>query len=422
MSTPHPREPAGRAVSIAPGRLLPLKTETQWQRIARKLQDSEHRKSEFLAQLSHELRNPLAPLSHGLHLLRKHPEQAELVMQTTAMMQRQLDRVIGMIDDLLDVQRIAQGKLQLRLQEVSLQEVVKEALEACAPLLQECSHNLSVCLPEAALWVRADPGRLTQVLSNLLVNAAKYTPPGGQLAVRALARSEGVQLEIEDSGAGIAADELEHIFELYAQVRQHQAMARGGLGLGLALARQLVELHGGQIRASSSGPGLGSTFTVTLPPCSAPIMRTATETSQESASMPFWRILVVDDNCDGADTLAAALQCCGHQALAAYDGASALAQARRWRPDAALVDLSMPGMDGFELARQLRQCAASATLVAMTGWGTATDRQRCEAAGFAAHIAKPASIDNIEAVLSQLLRGRTAAPAADQRAERRNTC
>lgn len=400
----------------------PLATQTQWQRIAYKLQDSEHRQSEFLAQLSHELRNPLAPLSHGLHLLRKHPQRAELVEQTTAMMQRQLDRVIGMIDDLLDVQRIAQGKLQLRLQEVSLQELVQQALEACAPLLEEYGHRLAVHLPEAALWVRADPGRLTQVLNNLLVNAVKYTPPGGQVVVRGLAHGEQALLEIEDSGAGLAVDELEHIFEPYAQVEQHQDMARGGLGLGLALARRLIELHGGQIRASSPGPGLGSTFAVTLPLCSAPIMRTATKTSPEPAGLPSWRILVVDDNCDGADTLAAALQCCGHQALAAYDGASALTQARHWRPDAALVDLSMPGMDGFELARQLQQCAASAALVAMTGWGTATDRQRCEAAGFAAHIAKPASIDSIEAVLTQLLRERTAQAAADQRADRRNTC
>lgn len=422
MSKPHPLQSPGRAPSIALGALSSPQTQTRWQRLACKLQESEHRKSEFLAYLSRELRNPLAPISHGLQLLRKNPNQAELVQQTTAMMQRQLDRVIGMVDDLLDVQRIAQGKLELGLREVSLQELVQEALEACAPLLEEYGHRLTVHLPEAALWVRADPGRLTQVLSNLLVNAAKYTPSGGQVAVRGMARSEQAQLEIQDSGAGLAADELEHIFEPYAQVEQHQAMARGGLGLGLALARQLVELHGGQIRASSPGLGLGSTFSVTLPLCSPPIFSAATDTSKESTDSACWRILVVDDNCDGADTLAAALQCDGHQALAAYDGASALVQAKRWRPDAALVDLSMPGMDGFELARQLRQCAASAALVAMTGWGTATDRQRCEAAGFAAHIAKPASIDSIEAVLTQLLQGRKADPAADQRAERRNTC
>ena len=414
LQPPHQPRPA-------PGvRLSPLQAQTQWQRIAAKLQDSEHRKSEFLAQLSHELRNALAPLSHGLLLLRTHPERAELVEQTAAMMQRQLGHVIGLIDDLLDVQRIAQGKLLLRLQEVSLQDVVQGALEICAPLMQERSQHLSVSLPEAALWVQADPMRLTQVLSNLLINAAKYTPPSGQVALRVLAVGEQVQLELADTGAGIPANELEHIFEPYAQIRDHQNLARGGLGLGLALARQLVELHGGQISASSPGPGMGSTFCVKLPLCSPPVLCAPNGTSQHPASASLWRILVVDDNADSADTLAAALQCCGHQAVAVHDGPSALARVKDWRPQVALVDLSMPGMDGFELARQLRLLAAPAALVAMTGWGTATDRQRCEKAGFAAHIVKPASMTQIEATLQQVLQGEAEA-AVDQRAERRST-
>jgi CheY-like chemotaxis protein/nitrogen-specific signal transduction histidine kinase len=410
-SQPHP---------TAGVHLAPLPAQTQWQRIAAKLQDSEHRKSEFLAQLSHELRNPLAPLSHGLILLRKHPDHAELVEQTAAMMQRQLGHVIGLIDDLLDLQRIALGKLSLKLQEVSLQDVVQGALEISAPLMQERSQQLSVSLPEAALWVRADPMRLTQVLSNLLINAAKYTAPGGQVRLRALALREQAQLELADTGAGIPADELAHIFEPYTQVRDHQNLARGGLGLGLALARQLLELHGGQISASSPGPGLGSTFCVKLPLCNPPVLSVPNGTPQAQARAPLWRILVVDDNADSADTLAAALQCCGHQALAAHDGPSALARIKDWRPQVALVDLSMPGMDGFELARQLQLLAQPAALVAMTGWGTATDRERCEKAGFAAHIVKPASVAQIEETLLQVLQV-SAESKADQRAERRST-
>ncbi|MEI7784339.1 MAG: hybrid sensor histidine kinase/response regulator [Betaproteobacteria bacterium] len=423
---------AARRLSLAQTS-APIPLESQWRRIARKLQEKDRKKSEFLARLSHELRNPLAPLSHGLHLLRSHPHQAALVEHTTAVMQRQLEHLVGLVDELLDIERMTQGKLHLRLQDIILQDVLQDALEISAPLMRERRHSLTITAPQTALWIKADPTRLTQVLSNLLINAAKYTPPGGSVHVSALAQEAQVRLHIQDSGAGIAAEELEHIFEPYAQVESQLPMAGGGLGLGLALAQQLVELHGGQISASSCGPGQGSTFTVTLPLCSAPlrtamgtVMHTAKQTPMEpppevSACISPWRILVVDDNADGADTLAAALQCGGHEARAAHDGPSALEQARRWLPHAALLDLSMPGMDGFELARQLRLCMAPATLVAMTGWGTGTDRQRCEAAGFAAHLVKPASIEDIESVLARVLQARTD-ESADQRAERRNTC
>jgi signal transduction histidine kinase/CheY-like chemotaxis protein len=400
--------------------------ENQWRRLARKLQDSDRQKSEFLARLSHELRNPLAPLSHALHLLRMHPDQIQVVEQSCHIMQRQMTQLSGLVDDLLDMERIAHGKVSLNHRVIHLQEAVHSALDLSRPLMRERGHALDVDLPESPLFLRADPLRLTQVLSNLLNNAAKYTPPGGSVGLRVRAQGDFVQIEVSDNGAGIAAEDIDRVFDLYVQVGRNLPMAQGGLGIGLALARQLVELHGGQISVRSPGPDQGSTFTVQLPlsqGLNPEVDHPARGLTQHlAAHRGALRILVVDDHADGADTLAAALQCDGHEALAAYDGPSALEQARRFEPHAALLDLSMPGMDGFELARHLRLCRPPPALVAMTGWGTATDRQRCEAAGFAAHIVKPAQITDIEAVLARVLADRAEAKPTDQRAERRRTC
>jgi signal transduction histidine kinase/CheY-like chemotaxis protein len=407
-----------------PGPITQPSQENQWRRLARKLQDSDRQKSEFLARLSHELRNPLAPLSHALHLLRMHPDQIQVVEQSCHIMQRQMTQLSGLVDDLLDMERIAHGKVSLNPKTIDLQDAVHGALELSRPLMRERGHALTVDLPEAPLFLRADPLRLTQVLSNLLNNAAKYTAPGGSVSLRVQALSEFVRIEVADNGAGLAAEDIDRVFDLYAQVGRNLAMAQGGLGIGLALARQLVELHGGQISVRSPGPDQGSTFSVMLPLSQEVSLQAPEALPNESTAAPkgSLRILVVDDNADGADTLAAALQCDGHETLAAYDGPSALAQARRFEPHAALLDLSMPGMDGFELARHLRQCSPPPALVAMTGWGTATDRQRCEAAGFAAHIVKPAQINDIEAVLARVLADRAQAQQSDQRAERRRTC
>ena len=379
----------------------------RWRGIARQLQQVNRRQSEFLARLSHELRNPLAPLMHGLQLLQRQADQPDRVSSSCTMMQRQLHHLLSLVDDLLDLERIAQGKIELQLQTLTLRELVVGAIELSEHPMRERDHRLSVSLPDETVALRADPPRLTQVLVNLLNNAAKYTPPGGQIALKAHRREERVVLQVEDNGIGIAASDLPHVFELYSQVDRNLHMAQGGLGIGLALARQLAELHGGHLAADSRGRGLGSVFTIDLPVCESsampPPIRAPESRSVAACGGSSWRILVVDDNPDGADTLASALNWSGHQTWVAYDGPSALGLARLHRPQAALVDLSMPGMDGFELARLLRAQDAALTLVAMTGWGTATDRQRCTAAGFSAHLAKPADLARIESVLQDLM-------------------
>ena len=379
----------------------------RWRGIARQLQQVNRRQSEFLARLSHELRNPLAPLMHGLQLLQRQADQPDRVSSSCTMMQRQLHHLLSLVDDLLDLERIAQGKIELQLQTLTLRELVVGAIELSEHPMREREHRLSVSLPDETVALRADPPRLTQVLVNLLNNAAKYTPPGGQIALKAHRREERVVLQVEDNGIGIAASDLPHVFELYSQVDRNLHMAQGGLGIGLALARQLAELHGGHLAADSRGRGLGSVFTIDLPICRSNDAPAPTAAPEDRPVATYdgssWRILVVDDNPDGADTLASALNWSGHQTWVAYDGPSALGLARLHRPQAALVDLSMPGMDGFELARLLRAQDAALTLVAMTGWGTATDRQRCTAAGFSAHLAKPADLARIESVLQDLM-------------------
>jgi signal transduction histidine kinase/ActR/RegA family two-component response regulator len=380
----------------------------RWHDIARELQQVNRRQSQFLARLSHELRNPLAPLMHGLQLLQRQSDQPERVSSTCTMMQRQLHHLLSLVDDLLDLERIAQGKIELQLQTLTLRELVVGAIELSEHKMREREHRLSVSLPNETVALRADPPRLTQVLVNLLNNAAKYTPPGGQIALNADRHEERVVLQVKDNGIGIAASDLPHVFELYSQVDRNLHMAQGGLGIGLALARQLAELHGGHLAADSRGRGQGSVFTIDLPICrssSAPPRNAEPEGSPLAAcgGGSRWRILVVDDNPDGADTLAGALKWSGHQTWVAYDGPSALGLARLHRPHAALVDLSMPGMDGFELARRLRAQDAALTLVAMTGWGSATDRHRCKDAGFSAHLAKPADLEQIESVLQGLI-------------------
>jgi CheY-like chemotaxis protein/two-component sensor histidine kinase len=379
----------------------------RWRGIARQLQQVNRRQSEFLARLSHELRNPLAPLMHGLQLLQRQADQPDRVSSSCTMMQRQLHHLLSLVDDLLDLERIAQGKIELQLQTLTLRELVVGAIELSEHPMREREHRLSVSLPDETVALRADPPRLTQVLVNLLNNAAKYTPPGGQIALKAHRREERVVLQVEDNGIGISASDLPHVFELYSQVDRNLHMAQGGLGIGLALARQLAELHGGHLAAESRGRGLGSVFTIDLPVCGSsampPPIRAPESRPVAACGSSSWRILVVDDNPDGADTLASALNWSGHQTWVAYDGPSALGLARLHRPQAALVDLSMPGMDGFELARLLRAQDAALTLVAMTGWGTATDRQRCTAAGFSAHLAKPADLARIESVLQDLM-------------------
>ncbi|MBM3363720.1 MAG: response regulator [Betaproteobacteria bacterium] len=364
----------------------------------------------FLARLSHELRNALSPLHHSLELLRRQ-SRAPSMAPTADLIQRQLNYLGKLVDELLDAERIAQGKLTLHKQTVMLHNLIDDATALSRSALTERGHQLTLEVPEQTITLEADPTRLTQVLVNLLVNAAKYTPPGGKVALRAHVHADRLYLEVSDNGIGLSEEELPLIFDLYAQAASGRRMDAGGLGVGLALARQLTELHGGALKAHSDGPGRGSFFPgAAFNEDSVNGQRRPTRARPRRQSKRYtpgrrWRgakILVVDDHTDASDTLALALQCLGYEAHSCYSGPQAIARARELKPQAALLDLSMPGMDGYELAKQLRHSHPAMTLVAMTGWADEADRVRCLQAGFDGHMSKPASIEAIEALLSSL--------------------
>jgi signal transduction histidine kinase len=371
------------------------------QQADRALRLADQRKDEFLATLAHELRNPLAPIRTGLELLGALPPEAARRKAIGAMMDRQMRQLLRLIDDLLEVSRISTGKLVLRRERLDLRRVVEIALESCAPLVSRGGHRLTVSLPDAALWVDGDAARLSQSLSNVVNNAAKYTPDGGCIAVT-LARDGGeAVLTVQDSGVGLPADMIGRVFDMFAQVNRSLERAQGGLGIGLALVRSLVTLHGGSVSAASPGPGQGSTFTIRLPllpALAAPVAAAPEVVPQPRGPL---RVLVVDDNEDAAESLAMLLALDGHDVRVEHSGQGALQTAPAFQPQAVFCDIGMPGMDGHEFATQLRQDPRFATtlLVALTGWGTEEDKKRSRAAGFDGHLTKPAS----EAALAALL-------------------
>jgi signal transduction histidine kinase/CheY-like chemotaxis protein len=370
------------------------------------LRAADRRKDEFLATLAHELRNPLAPIRNGLHLLQHVQSGTEQYDKLRAMMERQLVQLVKLIDELLEVSRIATGKIILQRERLDMREVVRTAVESCEPLFQAAQHKLTVKLPSRSLWVVGDAARLAQAVSNLLNNAAKYTSNGGQVQV-ALAKSRGeVLVSVSDNGLGIPPAMLERVFEMFAQVNQTLDRAQGGLGIGLSLVRSLVALHGGSVTARSAGPGQGSCFTLRLPaaPSSEPA-RQRNDAARAAATVERrLRVLVVDDNVDAADSLAILLQASGHDARVAYGGLAGLQTAQAFHPEAIFCDLGMPGMGGFELASKLRQDARfdDTALIAVTGWGAEEDKQRTRRAGFDFHLTKPAGPDNLRAILARL--------------------
>jgi signal transduction histidine kinase/DNA-binding response OmpR family regulator len=361
-------------------------------------------KDEFLAVLGHELRNPLAPIQTALQLmaLRGDPRTRERLV-----IERQVGHLVRLVDDLLDVSRITRGKIELSRERVELTSVVGEALEMASPLLEQKQHRVVVEVPLSGLLVDVDPGRMAQVFSNLLTNAAKYTPPGGSIQVTAARHGDQIVLQVRDNGIGIAADTIGRVFEPFVQDSQALDRARGGLGLGLTIVRNFVELHRGQVTVESPGKDLGSTFTVTLPVAG----RLATADEDTKVTQPIQvqrpdarRVLVVDDNTDAADLVVATLSALGHHAEAAHDGPSALALASRLRPELALLDIGLPVMDGYELARRLRTMPGldHVRLVALTGYGTDRDRQRSIDAGFDEHLVKPLALERLEQVLASM--------------------
>jgi len=368
--------------------------------LVQRIREEDQRKDEFLATLAHELRNPLAPIANSLELLRYADQDGRLLQHARGTMERQMGQMVHLIDDLLDASRISRGKLALRRELVVLQTVILHALEAARPALDRTVQAVELDLPETPVWLDADPTRLTQIFTNLLDNAAKYSEPGGCVTVTAVPHADTVTVHVTDTGLGIPADKLATIFEMFSQVDQSIEKSAGGLGIGLALVRGLVEMHGGRIEAASGGVGKGTEMRVTLPRSAEGPAPTARALSPEAPLRPR-RILVADDNQDSADSLVTLLRLAGHEAHAVYDGASAVEAAARLGPDIVLLDLGMPRVSGHEAALRIREGPArGVALVALTGWGDERTRQRTREEGFDAHLTKPVDFQHLLEVLA----------------------
>ena len=371
----------------------------------RELQEADRRKDEFLAVLGHELRSPLAPIHSAIQILRARiPDDLE-IQWTTRVVEHQVEQMTRLVDDLLDVSRISQGKIHLQRELVDLADVVARAVESSRPLIDARKHRLDVSLPVQPAEVEGDLVRLVQVVSNLLNNSAKYTEEGGRIALAVETDGDWAILRVRDTGVGIAAAMLPTVFDLFTQVPGQEDRSRGGLGIGLSLVRSLVERQGGSVQATSPGLGHGSEFVVRLPlfrkaPPRAP---SAGKTPERAAPRPSRRILIIDDQRDSADTMAMLLRMIGHEVRTAYDGPTGLDSARAQSPEVVLCDVSMPGMDGLEVARRLRGELGlrDALLVAVTGYSQEEDKQRSEQAGFNAHMVKPISLDVLQELLSR---------------------
>ncbi len=375
------------------------------------LRASDERKGHFIAMLSHELRNPLAPLRHALWILDRSSPESEQAVNARATLGRQVLHLSRLTDDLLDVTRISRGKIQLQRDRVDLAEVVRRAVEDHEALFASRRVTLAPSLPALAMPIDADATRLGQVVGNVLWNAAKFTDPGGRAEVR-LAREPGgtAVLRIRDDGIGIPADVLPHVFEPFVQADRSLDRTRGGLGLGLSLVKTLVELHGGTVEARSDGPGLGAEIVLRLPLApEQPVLGRPTAGRAPDA-MPRHRVLVVEDNVDAAETLREMLQLWNHDVEVAHDGRRGVEQARAFLPDVVLCDIGLPGMDGYEVARALRADPAlsGVFLVAVTGYASPEDARRAANAGFDLHLGKPVPLEVLEEVLAT---APTAAPA-----------
>lgn len=366
------------------------------------LREMDRRKDEFLATLAHELRNPLAPIRHAAQIARI-PDATEAQKRwSNDVIIRQVHHMSLLLDDLLDISRITRGTLELRLVPTDLGSAIEAAVETARPSIDVKRHRLRIDLPVGAVRVSADPLRLSQVLSNLLTNAAKYTDPEGEIRLSARVEPQAVLISVADTGIGIDAETLPSVFEMFSQLHNGRDHSEGGLGIGLALSKGLVELHGGTIEARSAGPGQGSEFIVTLPRREMPAPDVRPVLQPEAEQTVRRRVLVADDNVDGAESLALLLRVEGHDVSVVHDGAAALAAVERLRPEVALLDIGMPGLTGYEVARRVRQSAfgRSTLLIAITGWGQDGDKARAFEAGFDHHFTKPIEPEHITALLS----------------------
>jgi PAS domain S-box-containing protein len=387
---------------------------TRLKQVEEELREANQRKNEFLATLAHELRNPLAPIRNGLEILRLTHSGGESAERAREMMDRQLKQMVRLIDDLLDLSRISRGKIELKREPIDLATALQSALEMSQPLIDGAGHELTIEAPPEVLLVNADLTRLAQVFGNLLNNAAKYTNPGGRIWLTVRRTGREAIVSVRDNGVGVAAAMLPKIFDMFAQVDHSLQRAQGGLGIGLSIARKLVEMHGGALEAHSAGVGAGSEFVVRLPllDIASPVEQPQTRTPGGSGK-PGLRILIADDNADAAASLAVVLRMKGHDVRIARDGLEALDIAARFHPQATLLDIGMPHADGYEVCQRLRAQPGGSDqlIVALTGWGQADDRRRSEEAGFDRHLVKPADVRAIEELLERASTKREAAGA-----------
>jgi len=378
------------------------------------LRDADRRKDQFLATLAHELRNPLAPIRNAVELMDpRHQANDAAVRDARMIARRQVEHLSRLVDDLLDVSRITHGKISLQIEDVDIAAAVAVAVEANQPAIAKKRHTLRVSVPEQAGTFRGDSIRIAQVISNLLSNATKYTPEGGEIDLDVTQTNGGVAIRVRDNGIGIPPNELSDVFNLFMQSEDSLARSEGGLGIGLSLAKTLSELHGGTIEAYSPGVGMGSEFVVTLPAI-LPLDKIAPPTGTQSVDEAMHtsasgnapgvrrRVMVVDDSVDGAESMSILLEMLGHEVRVLYDGAAALTAAPEFKPEVVLLDIGLPGIDGYQVARGLRAepVTAGALLIALTGYGQDSDRQRTRDAGFDHHLVKPASLDDIERVIA----------------------
>jgi two-component system CheB/CheR fusion protein len=368
---------------------------------AEALAEADRRKDEFLAMLAHELRNPLAPIRNALQIMRLRGVHDPALESARDIIERQVQHLTRLVEDLLDVSRITRGKVQLRKERVDLSATATLALEIARPLIEKRHHRLSVELAAGPLWLEADPVRLEQVISNLLNNAAKYTDPGGHITLTTAREGDEAVLRVRDTGIGISPEMQARIFDLFIQADRALDRSQGGLGIGLTLVRRLVELHGGTIHVASPGPGRGSEFSVRLPVVERPEEAAAPASPPPATAGRAKRVVVVDDNKDGAESLAMLLRFWGHDTVVAHDGRAALAMVAAEAPDVVLLDIGLPGMDGYQVARALRERLDSRpVLVALTGYGQDEDRRRSREAGFDHHLTKPVDPEALKGLLA----------------------
>jgi PAS domain S-box-containing protein len=369
--------------------------------LAANLSENDRRKNEFLATLAHELRNPLAPMSNMLQVLKRTDGNPEILKQAHETIERQLDQMVRLVDDLLDLNRITYDRLELRRSEVELSSVIQQAVEVARPLIDAAGHHLSVELPDEPIYLNADRTRLAQVFGNLLNNSSKYTRPEGTISLSATRTGEEVVVTVKDNGAGIPPDKLNSIFDMFMQVDRTAEHSQDGLGIGLTLVKRLVEMHGGSIEARSSGEGMGSEFVVCLP-----VLSGQTRATEDGAGVApgatHRRILIVDDNRDSAESLAMLLGITNNQTYLAHDGVEALEAIEKHRPEVVLLDIGLPRLDGYEVCRRVRQqpWGKDIIIIALTGWGQEDDRRKSAEAGFNSHLVKPVDYGKLMKLMS----------------------